>query len=143
MRRGAPRCFMTAAGLAAALVTSVAANESDPVVHLTDEVPAVVTRVAQARAEDVARRGVVRIRVSRIENPSMTPFGIVVSLPAGAEIGRFSFFPADQTGDYYLSVTPEERDALLSDEPELHIALDLPTPPPEDIEVELTPTFLD
>jgi hypothetical protein len=134
---------MSAAALAAALVTSVAANETDPVVRLSNEVPDVVTRVARERDEDATRRGIIRIRVSRIENPSMTPFGIVVSLPAGAEIGRFSFFPADQTGDYYLSVTPEERDALLSDEPELHIALDLPTPPPEDIEVELTPTFLD
>jgi hypothetical protein len=134
---------MSAAALAAALVTSVAANETDPVVRLSNEVPDVVTRVARERDEDATRRGIIRIRVSRIENPSMTPFGIVVSLPGGAEIGRFSFFPADQTGDYHLSVTPEERAALLSDEPELHIALDLPTPPPEDIEVELAPTFLD
>jgi hypothetical protein len=134
---------MSAAALAAALVTSVAANETNPAVHLSSDRPDVVTRVARERDEDPTRRGVIRIRVTRIENPGMTPFGIVVSLPGGAEIGRFSFFPADRTGDYYLSVTPEERAALLSDEPELHIALDLPTPPPEDIEVELTPAFLD
>ena len=143
MRRRAGRWFVSAAALGAALVTSVAANETDPVVRLSNDRPAVVTRVARERDEDATRRGIIRIRVSRIENPSMTPFGIVVSLPGGAEIGRFSFFPADQTGDYHLSLTPEERAALLSDEPELHIALDLPTPPPEDIEVELTPAFLE
>ncbi len=141
-RRLGPR-LMSVALLVAALGMPVAASEADPVVHLGDKLPDAVTPVARTHDRVPTRHDLIRVRVTRIENPGMVPFGVVVTLPGGAEIGRFSIFPADRTGDYYLSVTPDERTALLRPGAALHIALDLPTPPREGLEVELTPVFLE
>ena len=64
-------------------------------------------------------------------------------MDSGAEIGWFSFFPADQTGDYHLSVTPEEQAALLSGDPSCTLPSTCRGLLLKDIEVELTPVFLD
>ena len=60
-----------------------------------------------------------------IENPGMTPFGIVIKLADGNEIGRFAVFPADRTGDYFLSLKAEESAVLTAPGAAVTLELDL------------------
>lgn len=79
---------------------------------------------AQALTVPGNANAVLQIRIGVIENPSMTPFGIAVLLPDGREIGRFTIFPADRTGDYFLSLKPAEQAALAAGGGVLLLAID-------------------
>ena len=79
---------------------------------------------AQALAAPESANAVLQVRIGAIENPSMTPFGIVVRLADGQEIGRFAIFPADRTGDYFLSLKPAEQAALAASGGALLLAID-------------------
>ena len=81
----------------------------DSAMRLTLEAP---RREAPVQGAVAAGGSALQVRIGAVDNPSLTPFGIVVRLPDGQEIGRFALFPADQTGDYYLSLKPHERAAL-------------------------------
>lgn len=80
---------------------------------------------AQALAAPESANAVLQVRIGAIENPSMTPFGIVVRLADGQEIGRFAIFPADRTGDYFLSLKPAEQATLATGDGALMLAIDL------------------
>lgn len=74
-------------------------------------------------------RDLLGLRLRRIDNPRMTPFGVVVSQVDGTEIGRFSVFPPDRTGDYVVSLTPGERAGIVRNGAvEARLDLDAPAP---------------
>ncbi len=100
--------------------------------RLSLDAPQVKTEI---QAKPDAARQVLHIRIGAIENPSLTPFGIVVGLPDGHEIGRFAIFPADRTGDYFLSLKPEERAALTETDGALTLEIDLIGKPDAPLEV--------
>lgn len=78
----------------------------------------------EARAAPEGAAAVLQVRIGAIQNPSLTPFGIVVRLADGQEIGRFAIFPADRTGDYFLSLKPAEREALAAGGGALLLSID-------------------
>lgn len=118
-----------AALVAAALAALVLGGGGDGGGQVGDE--ARLTPAAPASRLDVDAPGgdVLGLRLARIENPRMTPFGVVVSLVDGAEIGRIYVFPPDRTGDYMLSLTPGERSALARDRA-VDARLDVAAPAP-------------
>lgn len=78
---------------------------------------------------DAPERDLLALRLERIDNPRMTPFGVVVSQVDGTEIGRFSVFPPDRTGDYVVSLTPGERAGIVRNGAvEARLDLDAPAP---------------
>ena len=79
---------------------------------------------AQALGAGEPAPTVLQVRIGAIDNPSLTPFGIVVSLAGGREIGRFAIFPADRTGDYFLSLKPAEQAALAQSGGALVLSID-------------------
>ena len=90
--------------------------------RLTLESPQVEAQALNAQGSVGA--SVLQVRIGAIENPSLTPFGIAVHLPDGQEIGRFAIFPADRTGDYFLSLKPAEQAALAAGDGALLLAID-------------------
>ena len=90
-------------------------------VRLTPDSPQVE---AQALGAGEQAPNVLQVRIGAIDNPSLTPFGIVVSLAGGREIGRFAIFPADRTGDYFLSLKPAEQAALAQSGGALVLSID-------------------
>lgn len=109
------RSLAMAALLCSAAIAYTAAEAfagGDNALRMTLEAPRM-----EAPVQGAAEGGdsALQVRVGAVENPSLTPFGIIVRLPDGREIGRFALFPADRTGDYYLSLRPEEQAALSED----------------------------
>lgn len=111
-----------ALALAAALFAAAAFAGGDQQIRLSPEAPRQTVPLPPASAGDEA---VLRVRISAIDNPAMVPFGVVVRTADGTEIGRFAVFPADQTGDYHLSLRPAERAALAQPDAAVSLALDL------------------
>lgn len=109
--------------LAAACAQSMAGNEGPAViVALTPDQRAVFTEPPQA---EVLR---LRLRLTEVRNPASEALGISASVvgPAGGdrqEIGRLAVFPAEQTGDYVLPVSPASARALAEPGAQVEIAL--------------------
>lgn len=115
--------ILAAAVLYGAVIASAAVSYAGgaDALRLSLEAPQVTAEI-QVRPD--ATRHVLHIRIGAIENPSLTPFGIVARLPDGHEIGRFAVFPADRTGDYFLSLKPDERAALAKNSGALTLEID-------------------
>lgn len=109
--------------LAAACAQSAAGNGDQPmVIQLTPDRPAFL---AEAPLDGVSR---LRLRLTEISNPAGEALGISASVVGPAdgdrqEIGRFAVFPAEQTGDYVLPVSPSSARALAAPGAQVEIAL--------------------
>lgn len=113
------RGIVAAAALYAAAVAYAGGDSS---VRLTLDLPRTTVALQQPVRQQATA---LQVRVGSIDNPGMTPFGVVIRLADGNEIGRFAVFPADRTGDYFLSLRPEESAVLAVPGAALTLELDL------------------
>ena len=118
------RGIVAAAVLYAAAVAYAGGNNAGEhnMARLTLGVPRTTVALQEPSPEQAAA---LQVRVGAIENPGMTPFGIVIKLADGNEIGRFAVFPADRTGDYFLSLKAEESAVLAAPGAAVTLELDL------------------
>jgi hypothetical protein len=125
---------------AAIFAVAVAYAGGDDAIRLSLNSPnsQILITAGEARSSSV-----IRVRVAAIENPDLTPFGVVVSVLGGGEIGRFAVYPADQTGDYALSLTPTEATALSKPDATVSLALDLIHPATDRLVVTIGSVRLD
>ena len=99
----AARCsalaLVLALGLPGGVAGGVAAcGSEDPPARAVMAVP---VSIEMAGTPDQA---ILYLELSRIDNPAMTPFGLIATTPDGIEIGRIAIYPADQTGTYALGL---------------------------------------
>jgi hypothetical protein len=130
------RWLLLAAALGLILgVAQTARAGQDQRATLSTDTPS--TTVAPPAAAIASGSATLRVPIVSITNPGKTPFGVVVSIAGGAEIGRFAVFPPDQTGDYNLSLSPSEQAALRVPGAALVLTLDLIGPAREPLSIVL------